>query len=255
MALITFLSDFGQKDHYVAAVKARILAVNPGLRIIDISHNVNHFDIANGSYLLNSVFRDFPKGTVHLVAIDASGSKRCIAVHLEDHYFVCPDNGLLGLISEKKAQAAVELYAPKQVSEAFAAKEILASSAARLASSANINELGNPVKEFSRMLPRLSRASKKQISGHVIHVDHYGNLITNIRKTDFEILSKEKTYSVQFGRESLAKVNHTYYDADDGDCFCLFNHAGHLEIGINKGNASELLGLGIDAPVSINFEE
>ena len=75
MALITFLSDFGTRDHYTAAVKAKILGINPGLRIIDISHEVNHFDIAHGSSLLSAVFRDFPKGTVHLVAVNSAGSK------------------------------------------------------------------------------------------------------------------------------------------------------------------------------------
>jgi len=256
MALITFLSDFGYRDYYTAAVKAKILSINPSLRIVDISHDVNHFDIAHGSNLLKSVFRDFPKDTVHLVAIDSAGVvDQYIALYLEDHYFVGPDNGFFGLISEISAQAAVALQMPKKYSETFPSKDILAPAAAKLASTANIHELGKDIKEYKKMLPRISRASKKTISGHVVHVDHYGNLITNIRQNDFEILSKDKTFRVSFGRERIDNVHSHYNDTDDGDCCLIFNERGFLEIAINKGNAAELLGLDVDSPVNITFPE
>ena len=256
MALITFLSDFGTRDHYTAAVKAKILGINPGLRIIDISHEVNHFDIAHGSSLLSAVFRDFPKGTVHLVAVNSAGSKdRFIALNLEDHFFVGPDNGIFGLISDRNAQNAVELHLPKNFSSSFPAKDVLAPAAAKLASTASIHELGKELRDYMKMIPRISRASKKLISGHVVHVDHYGNLVTNIKKLDFDILSKEKTYQVTFGRETMDRIHKSYFETDDGDCCLLFNEQGYLEISINKGNAKELLGMDVDSPVNITFPE
>jgi hypothetical protein len=256
MALITLLSDFGTRDHYAAALKARILSINPGLRIVDISHNVKHFDIAHGASLLSAVFRDFPKGTVHLCAIDSAGiNERFIALRLEEHYFLGSDNGLVGLISNQTAQAVVELPVPRDYSLTFPAKDILAPAAAQLASTSDIHVLGKKAPDYKRMIPRLSRASKKMISGHVVHVDHYGNLITNIRQADFEVLSKDKTYTVNFGREKLDKVHQHYTDTDDGDCSLVFNAQGFLEIAINKGNASELLGLDVDSPVNIIFPE
>jgi len=256
MALITFLSDFGTRDHYVAAVKAKILSINPGLRIIDISHEVNYFDIAHGSSLLSAVFRDFPKGTVHLVAVDSAGNNdRFLAISLEDHYFVGPDNGIFGLITEKNAQNSVLLQLPKVFSSSFPAKDILAPAAAKLASAASLNDLGTEIRDYKKMIPRISRASKKMISGHVVHVDHYGNLITNIKKLDFDILSKDKVYQLTFGRETMDKVHKSYFETEDGDCCVLFNQQGYLEISINKGNASELLGLEVDSPVNITFPE
>ena len=101
MAIITFLSDFGTKDHYVAAVKATILAKNPAALIVDISHFVEAGHIGQASFLLKSVWKDFPPGTVHLVAVDDPNSVPTdyIALKMDDHYFVGPDNGLFGLIS------------------------------------------------------------------------------------------------------------------------------------------------------------
>ncbi|MCU0367374.1 MAG: SAM-dependent chlorinase/fluorinase, partial [Cyclobacteriaceae bacterium] len=95
MAIVTLLTDSGESDHYVAAIKAKILGVNPGLTLIDISHKIASCDIAHGAFMLKSVFRDFPKNSVHLIGVDATGNKenQFIAVQLEDHFFVTNDNG------------------------------------------------------------------------------------------------------------------------------------------------------------------
>ena len=149
----------------------------------------------------------------------------------------------------------MKLAIPRDFSVTFPAKEILAPAAARLASTSDIHELGKGDSDYKKMIPRLSRASKKMISGHVVHVDHYGNLITNIRQADFEVLSKDRTYTVTFGREKMDKVHVHYTDTEDGDCSLVFNEQGFLEIAINKGHAAELLGLDVDSPVNIIFPE
>src|ERR1043165_9479819 len=108
MAIVTLLTDSGETDHYVAAIKAKILSVNPGLTIADISHKILPCDIGHGAFVLKSVFNDFPKGTVHLVAVDSIGNPdtSSIAIQLEDHFFIGSDNGLFGLICEKAHQQA-----------------------------------------------------------------------------------------------------------------------------------------------------
>ena len=257
MAIVTLLTDSGETDHYVAAIKAKILSVNPGLNLIDISHKILSCDIAHGAFVLKSVFRDFPKGTVHLVGIDANGGKdeQPIAIQLEDHFFVCSDNGLMGLISEKTHQLAVALNSINPIQSTFPEKEILAPAAAHLASGVAITSLGKPLPDYKKMLNRQVKATRRIIAGHVTRVDNYGNLITNIAKHDFDILSKGKTFTIQFGGEKTRRIQTEYHQVEQGDCFVLFNSLGLLEIGIYKGNGSELLGLQYDSPVNITFDE
>jgi S-adenosylmethionine hydrolase len=137
----------------------------------------------------------------------------------------------------------------------FPAKNILAKAAAMLASGSDMNDVGTYTKDYLRKIDRKFRATKKQISGNVIRVDHYGNLITNIEEEVFNMLRKERQYLIQFGREKIEKINHSYNELDDGDCTVIFNDLRLLEIGINKGNASKLLGLKYDSPVSILFDD
>ena len=257
MPIVTLLTDSGEVDHYVAAIKAKILSVNPALRIEDISHKIAPCDIGHGAFVLRSVFRDYPKGTIHLVGVDAAGNKGdgFIALQLEDYFFVGVDNGLLGLLSNKPHQNLIELNTINPIETTFPEKDILAPAAAKLASGISLTDIGKPLSNFKKKTDRHVKATKKNILGHVIRVDHFGNLITNIQQTDFEILSKGKTYTVQFGGEKMRRIHTNYHQADQGDCFVFFNSLGLLEIGIYKGNANELLGLSLDSPVNIIFDE
>jgi hypothetical protein len=257
MAIVTLLTDSGEGDHYVAAIKAKILSVNPGLTIIDITHRLPPCDIGHAAFVLRSAFRDFPKGTVHLVGVHATGQRddASIALQLEDHFFVGADNGLFGLISEKSHQNLVELNSINTIQTTFPEKEIFAPAAAKLASKVAITDLGKSMATFKKMIDRQVKATKKQIAGHIIKVDNFGNLITNIPKETFDFLSKGKVYTIQFGGEKFRKINTQYNQVEEGECFILFNNIGLLEIGIYKGNASELLGLAYDSMVNITFEE
>jgi len=136
MAIVTLLTDSGESDHYVAAIKAKVLSTNPGLYLVDISHEIAPCDLAHGAYVLKSVFREFPKGTVHLVAVHATGEadSSFFALQLEDHYFVGIDNGLLGLVSDKVHQNLVQLNTINSITTSFPERDILAPAAARLAS-------------------------------------------------------------------------------------------------------------------------
>lgn len=255
MAIITFLSDFGETDHYIAAVKAKILSEGPGLPIVDISHNIASCDTAHAAYVLKAVFKEFPEGTVHLVAVNSVGQAgdKYIAVKIEGHYFVGTDNGLFGLISDAESEGQVEITTEETTS--FPAKRLFAKVAAQLAKGEPLETVGKPIDHFKKSLPRHLKANKSLISGHVIRVDNYGNLVTNIDKTTFDILSKQKTYNITFGRENSRRVHESINKAEAGDVFLIFNDQQYLEIGINQGNASELLGLGYDSPVMINFDE
>jgi S-adenosyl-L-methionine hydrolase (adenosine-forming) len=256
MAIVTLLTDSGESDHYVAAIKARILGVNPSTKIVDISHKILPCDIAHAAFVLKSVFRDFPPGTVHLAGVDATGNRgdAYIGLQVENYFFIGADNGLFGLITEKPQQNLIELNTVNPVVSTFPEKDIFAPAAAKLASGVALTDLGRPMGAFKKMIGRSVKATRKQISGHVIRVDNYGNLITNIPKNTFDELSQDKTYTVQFGGEKFRRIHLNYHHTEQGDCFLIFNDLGLLEIGIYKGNASELLGLEYDSVVNITFE-
>jgi len=257
MAIITFMSDFGMSDHYVSAVKAKILSTNPSLRIIDISHEIEPFNIAHAAYVLKHVYRDFPKGTIHIVAVNSHGekNKRYLCFKIDDHFFLGPDNGIFSLVCQSEPSMIAELFNSENDITSFPAKDILAKNAALIASGSSMNDIGAFTKDYLQKIDRKFRATKKQISGNVIKVDYYGNLIANIEEEVFNVLRKDRKFLIQFGREKMDKVNISYNDVDDGDCFAIFNSLGLLEIGINKGNASRLLGLKYDSAVSIIFED
>jgi len=254
MAIVTLLTDSGESDHYIAAIKARILAVNPGARIVDISHHIRLFDIGHAAFVLRSVFRDFPKGTVHLVGVDATGNRgeEFLMMLLEGHYFVGVNNGLFSLLSEQAPDKIWTL--PSTDFNTFPEKEIFAPAAARLAGGEEPGAIGKPLTDLKRLIDRQVKATKKQITGHIIRVDHFGNLITNISKQVFDTLSKDKAYTIQFGGEKFRRINTAYHQAEQGECFIVFNSLDFLEIGIYKGNAAELLGLDYDSVVNIIFE-
>ena len=254
MAIITFLSDYGMSDHYVAAVKARILSTNSGINIIDISHQVRPCNIAEAAYVLQSVYKDFPEGTVNLISIGDSDTKdlKHIAVKIEERYFICADNGLLGLVTDSTSYTVVDINADK-LTTTFPGKDILAPAAANLANGADITDLGKPMETFQMMLGRRLRASKQQIIGNVIHTDPYGNLITNIDKATFDQLCQGRQFHITFGREKAQRIHENYYNVEPGDCFLIFNSQNLLEIGIKQGNARRLLGLSYDANIIINF--
>ena len=257
MALITFMSDFGDNDHYVSAVKAKILAINPELKIVDISHNISPFDITHGSFVLKSVFREFPPGTIHLVSVNTIDNEtdNYIVALIEEHYFIGADNGLISLISEQSPETIIKLHIPDIETSVFPSRDIMARTAAMLASGTAVSDLGMVTADFKKLLGRQLKATKKQISGNVIRVDHFGNLITNIDQEIFNILQKERGFIVKFAREEISTIHASYATVDPGECFVVFNSNGFLEIGINKGNASELMGLNFDSPVLINFKE
>lgn len=256
MAIVTLLTDSGESDHYIAAIKARILAVNPDVRIVDISHQIRMFDIGHAAFVLRSVFRDFPRGTVHLVGVDAAGNRgeAFLIVSLEGHLFVGVNNGLFSLLSDQLPDHTWEIQTEGPGPFTFPEKEIFAPAAAKLAGGQDPAAMGKPFEDIKRLIDRQVKATRKQITGHIIRVDHFGNLITNIPKQAFDILSKDKSYTIQFGGEKFRRMHTAYNQAEQGECFIIFNSLHFLEIGIYKGNASELLGLDYDSVVNISFE-
>ena len=260
MPLITFLSDFGWSDHYVAAVKAKILSENNGIQVIDLSHNIKKHDIIHAAHVLKSVFKDFPEGSVHLVAVNSNSEpkEQMIAIEMNKRFIVGSNNGLLSLLREKDPDHIVEIdIEPNNQHTNFPAKDILADAAAKILTSQSLETLGNPlsIDGFKKFIIPKVKATREIIQGHVVHVDDYGNLITDILKYDYDILSKGKSVQIKFRNYSLTGVQDHYYDSQGGEAFAIFNDQGILEIGIKEGNAAELLGMEYNSMVSVKFSD
>ena len=259
MAIVTFISDFGESDHYVAAVKASILKENPTIQIIDINHRIKVGDIGHAAFVLGALFRDFPLGTVHLVGVSNSSIKnpKLVAVKLEEHFFIGEDSGVFSLLSDQSPFAVVDINSIAPVQSTFAAKDVLGAAAGKLASGKEIQDLGKRVEVLERFVPSRAKATKQQIAGNIIHIDHYGNLITNILRVDFDAIMKINQncpFEVNFRREKVNKIHEHFTEVTAGECFVIFNSLGKLQIGILQGKGSDLLGLEINDQVFIDFK-
>ena len=252
MPLVTFTSDFGTSDHYVASVKASLLTYDPKLNIVDISHDIAPFNLVHMAFVLRSVFQEFPKGTIHLIGGE-SESKKVLISEIEGHVFVAPDNGILSLIPENRLGYVYEVVF--ETADTFSTLHHLVPQVLALLSGKIPDELGPQSTTYKQLTLRQQKATKREIAGHVIRVDHYGNLITNIKKFDFDILSRNRKYTLQFGRERANNIHKGYHEVEPGEVFYTFNASGLLEIGINQGNGAQLLGLNFDSPVHIQFED
>jgi S-adenosylmethionine hydrolase len=255
MRLITLLSDYGENDHYAAALKGSIYSLDQEIRIVDISHDIRKFNLAHASFVLGTVFRDFPVGTVHIACVNETQG-RLLAASIEGHLFVCPDNGLLHLLSREPPEWVISFPVGN---ESFPARTYYTDVAVKLANGANWKEIGSPVDDIegqlTRMVPRHVRANRQLISGSVMHVDDYGNLITNIREQTFREFHQNRSFTIKIGTEQFHEIHQQYEECSPGDCFILFNSSGLLEVGINKGNARDLLGLSYDSRIIIHFNE
>jgi len=254
MGLITFLSDFGYRDHYVAAVKARILQLAPEVPVLDITHGIEPFNIAHAVHVLGAVYQDFPVGTVHLVGVNDLGAPRAAwhAARFQGHYFVSADNGLLPLLCDGQPDELVLLSAGNGPSSS-PTRDLLAPAAVQLAQGRPLAELGPATTETYQLLNRQMRLQDDRITGHVVHVDHYGNLITDISRTAVEVVGRTRPFTIHFARETVREIVPHFQAAAPGEAVCIFNSQERLCIGINQGNASELLGMHFDSQVDIRF--
>ena len=254
MPLITLTSDFGYQDYYAAAVKAAVLKHSPEITIIDISHGIAPFDVAQGVHVLQAVYQDFPSGTVHIFAVQGGRPvDRHIAFQWESHYFIGSDNGFTGLLAGDAVKQCVSLETTNKQPMMFPAQALYAPAAARLSQGIPLETLGAPYPHPQRLLGRQLRVVDNQLLGHVMHVDHYGNLVTNITKTVFERQHKGTRFEIRFARETLYTLHTQYAQVAPGDCVGVFNSLGLLEIAIKQGHAAELLGMQYDSAVAITF--
>lgn len=256
MQIITLTSDWGLTDHYTASVKGKIITTVPGASIVDISHSVKPFNLRQASYIIKNCFRDFPDGTIHIIAVNTIENKdfRNTAIFYKKQFFIGNDNGLLSLIFDEKPDKIIEISkVPNEKNGTFTAVDHMVATARQITSGKNIESLGNPKENLAEQLHFKPVVTADSIKGIVIYVDNYENVITNITADLFDNTRAGRNFTIECRGERISRISNTYLEEPAGDIVALFNRAGYLEIAINQGNASGLLGLQVDDPVSVVF--
>lgn len=259
--ILTLTTDFGTQDGYVAAMKGVMLGINPDLKLVDVSHHVAPHDIMEGAFVLRNVAEAFPNGTVHLAVVDpgVGSDRKAIAMKFRNQLFVGPDNGLFSLLlAGQVADQVVELDQPRfwrdaTVSSTFHGRDIFAPIAARLASGLSLSSAGTPIADMKSLLWALPISDEQGIQGWVVHIDRFGNCITNIDREQFDTHRRGRPFKCYAGTSIIASNSETYSDVDPGEATVLFNSQDTLEIAIHQGSASGMLNIRKGAPVNILF--
>ncbi len=258
MAIITLTTDLGYKDFYQAALKGSILSQFPNANIVDISHDISAFNVPQAAFILKNAFHYFPKGTVHLIGIDSvfNEKTRYLALKYRDHYFVGSDNGIFSLLFDEEPSEIVELNIMQDLRYLhFPLSDIFPKAASHLAKGGKLKDIGIPVSGVEEKMTLQPVIERDIIRGSVIYIDSFQNIITNITKELFTNVQLNREFTLYFKRnESISSLSWHYNEVPEGEKLCLFGISNHLEIAINKGNASGLLGLHLGDIVRIEFQ-
>ena len=275
MAVITFTSDYGLVDHRVAAVKGAILKLKEEVTIVDITHQIQAYNLLQTAYIVRNAYSFFPKGTVHIISVDSFFTKerKCILYKADDHFFIAADHGLLSLIFyDLKPEAVYEITFNNRFDDEvrFTSSDIFAPVAVHLQNGGLPEVIGRKFKTPKQLsFPRaVFNESEKMLIGEIMYIDNFGNVVSNISKKNFEKSSVGfESFIVKFRNLALSRIHNQYTDLVNdwdkeqefhGKAAAVFNDAGLLELTIYKGNgesgARTLFGLKVGESIYIEFQ-
>lgn len=274
MSIITLTTDYGLKDHFVGALKGKILSEYPEASIIDISHYIDPFNTVEASYIIGASYASFPKGTVHLVGVDMEFNKenQHIVMQWNNHYFIAADNGILSMLSQKIVpQKIVAINIHDRLPNEATDLDVFVKVACHIAKGGLLNVIGKEIKAIKQVtdLQAVVANDGDSIKGYVIYIDHFGNVVTNISKKQFLEVAKGRPYEIVLRTKNIKTIlpNYSAIASSDkypiknyeGEKLALFNEAGFLEIAVfrsnplNVGSANSLLGLNYRDSITIKF--
>ena len=259
MAVVTLTTGWTD-DFYVAAVKGILLSALPSVQIVDMSHRAPAFNtgISYAAYMVKHSYVFFPKNTVHIISIvsEYSDSAPFVAAYYDGHYFVGTDNGVFGLLfnSAPDAMIRIEKYSDEAAPN-YPAISVFAPAAVHLAAGGDIAELGRTYSEYQRRGSVLATVDESQITGTVIHINSFGNVVTNITRYDFERIGKGRTFEilVQSTRRKITRINKYFHETSNGELLAVFNISGYLEIAMNKGKLATMLQISLGSNIIVKF--
>lgn len=266
MAIITLTTDMGNRDHYVAVVKGSILQQEPGATVVDITHGIRPFHTAMAAYVLRNAYPAFPAGSIHIVGVNPEADRFTahVVVKHDGHYFIGADCGIFPLMFEGMPEEAYEITMKLDDDHAaFPVRTVFVKAACHLARGGRPETIGRRLQTLRELFNLKPTVTKDAIVARVMHVDHYGNVMTNVKRTLFNELHGGRPFRIHFGHsaDDLTRIHNTYGDVHNGQCLAFFNASGLLEIAVNKGvegsggGAARLLGLEENDAVRIEFSE
>lgn len=259
MSIITLTSDFGTKDTYVGVMKGVILSISPSSNIIDLTHEIPAQNVAVGAWQISKAYSYFPSETIHLVVVDpgVGSDRRAVISLINNHTFVCPDNGLLSIISKESPMGnsvAIEndSYFLPHISNTFHGRDIFAPVAAYLAKGIPMSEFGPSVDNLHKINFSHINSDNSQIEGQIIWIDNFGNAVTNISQQSINQILPNLELQISFSNQKIFGLCSAYNQAKIGEAIAIIGSSEHLEISVNQGSAQQLYGLSIGDFVSVN---
>lgn len=258
MAIITLTSDWGLKDHYAGAVKGAILRMLPTAHIVDISHHVPAFDLNQAAFIVRNFYRNFPEGTIHILAINSEAAietPHTLVFH-HGHYFIGADNGIFSLLFDDKPTKIIELDILQDSDYfTFPARDVFVKVACHIATDKPIDALGHPKDNVLQKMAFQPVIQGDMVKGKVIYIDNYDNVFVNITESLFTSIVKNHKFAITFrsANYSITEISKSYKDVSPGVMLALFSSSGYLEIAIREGKASSLLGLKMDQLVTVEI--
>jgi len=257
MHIVSITSDFGNQDYYVASLKAHIYDRTTDVRIVDVSHSIDSHDIVQGAHFVDNVFRNFPKGSIHCVAVYNYYGRNStfIALEREGHFFVGPNNGVFSLIFEDlRPEEVYEI--DHELLGLDSIEKIIGWCVGYIAEGNPVSEMGTQCTTVNQKMSIKPVVTDTQIRATIIHVDHYDNVVINLKKGQFEKLRAGRNFQLYYKQtEPITHICNHYGEVPVSEVTCIFNSAGYMQIGINMGRASSLLNLNKNETIQINFSD
>ena len=258
MAIITLTSDWGTKDYYAAAVKGTILSKLPNATIVDVTHDIEPFNVSQAGFTLKNCYRCFPPGTIHIIAVDTIESLKCphVVVKAEGQYFISTDNGIFSHILDGKFDEAVEMRVEQDTNSFnFATRDRFAKVAVMIANGEPLSNIGEPRPKLNTGGTFCAVAFDNTIEGVVMHIDSYDNLITNISKELFEQERRGRDFTIMVKGDlyTVDEISDSYLDVDVVDLVAIFGTHGYLELALNKAKLASLCGIEPSSTIKVVF--
>ena len=259
--LVALMSDFGSRDHYAGTMKGVVLQVCPDATLVDISHDIPPHDLQFAALELAAACKYFPIGSVFLVVVDpgVGSGRRGLAADTGDYRFVAPDNGVLtAVFQETPPKQVVELterrYARPTVSRTFEGRDRFAPAAAWLAKGVQLSALGRPFNDYQELHIPIVQLQDERITGVVLRIDRFGNLVTNIDRKNFDKFGARGSIDIRVGEHAVGRLVETYTDIAENEICALFGGTEHLEIAASATSAMARLGVERGARVVVSRE-
>ena len=258
MPVITLTTDLGLKDYYVASIKGAILSQFEGVRIVDITHEIPPFSYSVAAFIIRNCYKDFPKGTIHLIGVNAETDVDIphVVIFENGHYFIGADNGIFSLIFDKTPEKIFELNIGQDTDNiTFPTRDVFVKAACHIARGGTLEMIGKSKETIEVKTMFRAISENNSIRGMVSYIDHYGNLLSNISESMFRTFGRGRKFSIYLRNANyeISEITKAYNTVPEGEKVAMFSSTGFIEIAVNKGNASKLFGVKENDLIRIEF--